>query len=483
MLANYWHEETTIHDIHEAFRVGTLTAQKLTMYYMERIALFDQDGPCINAVLDIAPDAITIAKTLDQKFKQSGLTGPLHGIPILVKDNIQTGDTLSTSAGTTALKDWKAANDAFLVKKLRNAGAIILGKANMTELAHRIGKEGMPNSFSSRAGLVLAPYAPETFDVGGSSSGSAAAITSNFAAVSIGTETSGSLLNPAARNALVTIKPTFGLVSRSGIIPLSYSQDVAGPLTRTVADAAIVLDTIAGVDVDDPTTHGVPGSPTKYSEHLDEDGLKDKRIGIYRGAIPEDMTPHVNDALYESIVQTVKSRGAEIVENIDIPDIHKQIPSLLRYEIKHALTTFFQTATPQTNFQNFDELLAYYFEHASEQPYGFDSLLSGTDRKEALANREWLLQKIKNEGLHDEESIENTLTHYNLDAILFPSATGFAVGARAGLPSIAIPAGFMPNGQPFGVTFTGRAFHERTLIEIGSSLEQATRLRKPPVFS
>ncbi|EZH65115.1 hypothetical protein DH09_15825 [Bacillaceae bacterium JMAK1] len=480
MIAPYWHEETTIQEIHTAFRHGQLTSQKLVMYYLERIALYDQDGPNINAVLDVNPDAIAIAKGLDIQYAQSGLVGPLHGIPVLLKDNIQTGDALSTSAGAYALKDWKADEDAALVKKLRAAGAVILGKANMTELAHRIGREGMPNSFSSRGGLVLNPYGPHEFDVGGSSSGSAAAIASNFAVVSIGTETSGSLVNPATRNSLVTIKPTFGLVSREGVIPLSYSQDVAGPLTRTVEDAAILLDVIAGRCEQDHATHGIPTDVSNYNDHLLIDGLSRKRIGVYRGKVPDDLAIHVDEHRFEAAIDVLRKQEVEVIEGITIPDVEKEIPSLLRYEIKHSLNTFFKKAKPSTGYNNFDEFLTTYFQHARLQPYGFDSFISGTDRKEELANSEWIMQKLLNQGLHDEHAIENVMKNHALDAIVFPSAAGFAAAARAGLPSISVPAGYKANGQPFGITFTGPMFQERALIELAFGYEQATQHRKKP---
>ncbi|SDJ24858.1 amidase family protein [Natribacillus halophilus] len=478
LMADDWHEETSITEIQQAYDEGTLTAKNLVLYYLNRIALWDQDGPYINAVADINPDAIKIAETLDTEREQHGRTGALHGIPILLKESIETADRMATSAGSIVLENWRSNHDAFLVKQLRSAGAIILGKTNMTELAHRVGTQ-MPENYSSRGGYVLCPYGTQ-FDVGGSSSGSAAAVASNFAPCSIGTETSGSLLNPATRNSLVTVKPTIGLVSRSGIIPLSYSQDTAGPMTQTVADAAHIMQVIAGRDEQDEATKSRPFHTPNYTDALKKDGVQGKRIGIFRDPQPK-LTDQIDFSLYEETIIKLKDLGASLVDSVSIPAVNRDDgDAVVSYECRHSLNNFFARADPFTGFRSFDEFLQSYEDDAHLHKYGYDRLRVRTSVENSLSNANYLISKLRNQGLDDPQSLENVLADQELDAILFPSSSSYDVAARAGLPSISVPAGFHEDGRPFGVTFTGKAFSEETLFQIAYAYEQATMLRQKP---
>ncbi|AXF57227.1 amidase family protein [Salicibibacter kimchii] len=478
LTANYWHEETSIAEIHQTYDEGILTAKNLVLYYFNRIALWDQDGPYINGVSDINPDAVPIAEALDKEREEHGRKSALHGIPILLKENIGTVDKMPTPAGAIALENWRSSEDAFLVKKLREAGAIILGKTNMTELAHRIGTD-MPENYSSRGGYVLCPYGTQ-FDVGGSSTGSAAAVAANFAPVSIGTDTSGSLLNPATRNSLVTIKPTIGLVSRTGIIPLSYAQDAAGPMTQTVTDAARLLEVIAGKDQQDEGTKTQPSKIPNYVDALHSDDLQGKRIGIFRDYQPS-MSDQIDLSLYEETINTLKDLGATLVDSVSIPAINRgDGDAVVSYESRHSLNNFFARANPYTGFRSFNEFFQSYEDHAHLHKYGYDRLRVRTSVENSLSNTNYLTQKLRDEGLGDSQSLENVLQDQNLDAILFPSSSSYDVAARAGLPSIVVPAGYQENGRPFGITFTGKAFSEETLFQIAFAYEQATMFRKKP---
>jgi amidase len=479
-VEEYWHEESTIEEMQQAMEDGVVTAKKLVMYYLHRIATIDKGEPSINSVLEINPDVIQIAEALDVERKETGARGPLHGIPILLKDNIATGDKMPTSAGTLALKNWRASQDAFLVKKLREAGAVILGKSNMTELANAVSTT-MWAGYSAVGGQVLNPYGPGEFFVGGSSSGSAVAVSCNLIAASIGTETSQSLLSPAIQNSIVTIKPTFGLVSREGIIPFTYSQDVAGPMTRTVADAAYVLSAIAYEDEKDEATK-VLGTKRKpnYVHHLRKDGLKAKRIGVYRN-VPADFIEsgeHQPD-LFEKAIEALKQLGAEVIDSIEIPSIHREWDwNVSRYELKHSINHFLATALPPTGLKDFDELLSYY--EKNEQKYGYNKL---SDRKSVanhLANSEYIEARLSAILYAQESGIDQVIDENGLDAILFPTYCGADVSARAGYPSIAVPCGYTAEGRPFGITFAGKAFQEADLIEIAYAFEQHTLYRKKP---
>ena len=334
-------KELTIHDIQTAMEEGTLSSKELVIYYLYRIAQYDQGGPKINSILEINPDAIFIAEALDYERKIKGVRGPLHGIPVLLKDNIETNDSMHTSAGTIALEQNISSEDAFLVTKLREAGAVIIGKTNMTELANAMSFE-MWAGYSARGGQTINPYGTGTDDmfVGGSSTGAAIAVATNFTVLSVGTETDASILSPAVQSSVVGIKPTVGLISRRGIIPFTYSQDTAGPFARTVTDAAILLGSLTGVDEKDVATHKSEGMAYEdYTSYLDVNGLKGAKIGVYSNA-PKDYYENgeYDENLFEDTIQVLRSEGATVVENIDIPSFHREWSwGVPLYELKHSL--------------------------------------------------------------------------------------------------------------------------------------------------
>ena len=312
-------EEATIRGMHAAMASGELTARQLVVMYMERIARYDRAGMMLNAVQELNPDAVFIAEQLDRERSAGKIRGPLHGIPVLLKDNINTGDNMHTSAGSLALADNFAPEDAFLVSRLREAGAVILGKACMTEWANFM-TTGMPAGYSSRGGQVRNPYGPGRIQPGGSSSGSAVAVAANLCAVSVGTETSGSILHPAYFNGIVGIKPTVGLISRSGIVPITYTQDTPGPMARTVEDAAILLGAMAGVDPLDAAT--LPGSGRVHADYtvfLERDGLRGARIGINRAYW--NSFRKEEHAIFENAILALREAGAIVVEGTDLPHI------------------------------------------------------------------------------------------------------------------------------------------------------------------
>lgn len=477
-------EELTINDIQEAMETGKLTSKELVIYYLHRIANIDQSGPAYNSVLEINPDAIFIAEGLDNERKIKGARGPLHGIPVLLKDNIETNDKTRTSAGAIALENYISSKDAFLVEKLREAGAVIIGKANMTEWANGMSLD-MWSGYSARGGQTLNPYGPGEFFVGGSSTGSAVAVSANFTAVSVGTETDGSILSPAVNNSIVGIKPTVGLISRTGIIPFTYTQDTAGPFARTVTDAAVLLGALTGVDKTDPATFKSEGNFSEdYTKFLDADGLKGARIGVFNN-VSQDEFGEYNENLFKNVIETIRSNGGEVIEQIDIPSFdHNWSWDVLNYEMKHALGNYLSQLPPNEPVHTHTELIQFNKENEKRAlKYGQNMLeyREGLPHN-MLKNPEYLNAKIEDLYLSQEQGIDYALKKYNLDAILFPAYIGSTISAKAGYPSIAIPAGYMENGRPFGITLAGTAFSEGLLIKLAYSFEQATKHRKAPVF-
>lgn len=484
-LNNIDGEELTITMIQELMEDGKLTAKELVMYYLYRIAKYDKADPNINAILEINPDAIFLAESLDYERKKKGKRGPLHGIPVLLKDNIETGDKMHTSAGMLALENHVSQKDAFLVNKLRDAGAIILGKTNMTELANGMSLK-MWAGYSARGGQTLNPYGPGEFFVGGSSSGSAAAVAANFTVLSVGTETDASILSPAIQNSVVGIKPTVGLISRSGIIPFTYSQDTAGPIARTVEDAALLLNVLSGKDELDPATHRCEeGVVQDYTAYLDKSGLKGARIGVFQQVSEENLLPgEFDEYLFSKVIHILKEAGAEVIENIEIPSFHRKwsydVPT---YEIKHSLGNYLYQLPSQAPVHNNHELIEFNKKLGDKAlKYGQNMLEYRESLSNTLSNSEYIMARLEDLYYSQNEGIDFALQTYNLDAILFPVYVGSTLSAKAGYPSIALPAGYMENGRPFGITFAGTAFTEGTLIKIGYAFEQATRFRKPPSF-
>jgi amidase len=478
-------EELTLDEIQEAMTAGELTSKELVMYCLDRIAKYDQEGPKINSILEINPHAIFIAEGLDRERKLKGSRGPLHGIPILLKDNIETNDAMHTSAGTLALENYISRQDAFLVQKLREAGAVILGKSNMTELANGMSSE-MWAGYSSRGGQTLNPYGPGQFFVGGSSSGSAVAVSANFVPLSVGTETDASILSPAIQNSVVGIKPTVGLISRTGIIPFTYSQDTAGTFARTVRDAAILLGALTGIDPLDPATHKSEGqSHTDFTEYLDLIGLTGARIGVYSEASEEYFqSGEYDERLFKEVLSTLRIQGAEVIEGIELPSFHRDWSwDVSIYELKHSFGNFLSQLPPQMPVHTFSELLQFNKDHEEKTlKYGQNKLEYRETLPNTLRNPEYIKVKLEDLYFSQDLGIDYTLKKYNLDAILFPSYIGSTICAKSGYPSIALPAGYMDNGRPFGITLAGEAFSEGTLIKLAYSFEQATKHRKQPIL-
>ncbi len=476
-------EELSVIDIQVAMEHGEITSKELTMYYLHRIAKYDQDGQRINSMLEINPEAIFIAEALDEERQAKGARGPLHGIPVVLKDNIETKDFMHTSAGVIALENYVAEQDAFLVKKLREAGAVILGKANMTELANGMSST-MWAGYSSRGGQTLNPYGDPELFVGGSSSGSAVAVASNFAVLSVGTETDASILSPAIQNSVVGIKPTVGLISRRGIIPFTYSQDTAGPMARTVTDAAILLGVLTGVDKDDVATYKSERRIHQdYSIFLDATGLKGARIGVYTNASKTFYeSEEYDETLFNNVIHVLREQGAVIVEDIEIPSFHRDWKwGVPQYELKHSLNNFLVNLPSHMPVHSLADLIQ--FNKCSQEKtlkYGQDKLEMRDNLPNTLRDPDYLNAKLEDLYFSQEQGIDYTLKKYNLDAIMFPSYIGSTISAKAGYPSIAVPAGYMKNGRPFGVTFAGTAFSEDILIKLAFSYEQASKLRKSP---
>lgn len=481
MLTDYQVEERTVGSMAEAMEAGTLTAEQLVLCYLQRIAA-DRQGLNLNAVLEVNPDALFIAQALDRERQATGPRGPLHGIPVLLKDNIDTCDKLHTSAGSLALADSYAPRDSYLAARLRKAGAVILGKANMTEFANYMTR-GMPSGYSSRGGQVLNPYLPGKLTPSGSSSGSGVAVAANLTALAIGTETSGSILSPANNNAVVGIKPTVGLISRTGIVPIAMSQDTAGPLARTVADAAVLLGALTGTDPDDPATWAAGGRAfTDYTQFLSRDGLRGARIGVPRAYFCAKLSEEAK-RLFEAAIAAVRDLGATVIDPTDLPCVASGYweSNVLTYEFKPAMNAYLAALGPAAPVRTMREIVAFNNRHpAAALKYGQTLLLAAEATSGTLTEPEYLLDRLKDLRLSQSEGIDHALAEHRLDGLLFPETSGCWVSARAGYPSISVPAGYTAGGEPFGVTFAGAAWSEPDLIKFGYAFEQATLHRVAP---
>jgi amidase len=481
-LVDDWLPDATIEVLQESMEAGELSARDLVLMYLHRISQYDKKGVKLNSVLEINPDAVFIAEALDLERKKSRSRGPLHGIPILLKDNIDTGDNMHTSAGSLALENHVADEDSTVASQLRAAGAIILGKTNMTEWANFM-TENMPNGFSSRGGQVLNPYGPGKLDVGGSSSGSGAAIAAGFAAAAIGTETSGSILSPASSNSIVGIKPTVGLISRRGIIPISFSQDTAGPMTRTVSDAAIVLSALTGSDDKDPATMANPNPGLAYTSFLLKEGVNGMRIGVARDPYFTFLSDE-EALVMEEAIASLRENGAVVVDSIDIPfakekwDYHT-----LFYEFEPSLNAYLRGTGSSVFVKSLKELIAFNEKDSARmQKHGQTVLKESEKFSGTLTEEEYILSREKDLYRTREAGIDAVMEEHQLDAILTPNNFGAGIPAKAGYPSITVPAGYTREGKPVGVTFTARAFEESALIQIGYGFEQATKHRKAPIL-
>lgn len=500
-------QEWNISELQDKMDSGELTARQLAELYLERIESLDKNGPRINSVIELNPDALTIADGLD-KERQAGKTrGPLHGIPLLVKDNIDTHDRMQTTAGSLALEGSIAPRDAFIVKRLRSAGAIILGKTNLSEWANFRGKHSV-SGWSSRGGLTHNPYALDR-SACGSSSGSGAAVAANLCAVAIGTETDGSIICPSQTNGIVGIKPTLGLLSRSGIIPIAHSQDTPGPMARTVADAAALLGALTGVDERDPATKRRPerveGSSTKralhdYTKYLDPNGLKGARIGVARNMAGTDSRIL---KIFESCIETMKQAGAVIIDPADVPNFSKFGKTeleVLHFEFKVDLNKYLASLDGKSRAHSIDDVIKFNEENkARVMPYFGQEHMLAAQEKDSLSSKKYRDALAKNHRFARKEGIDAAIKKYRLDAIVVPSggpswmidlANGDAINwdmestspaAVAGYPHITVPAGYI-FGLPVGISFFSRAWQEPTLIKLAYAFEQATKVRKPPQF-
>lgn len=473
-------EELMIDDIRIAFEKEIITIKELVLLYFKRIAEFDKGKNGINSILEINPEAIQLAEALDQERKETGFRSALHGIPVLIKDNLATADKMHTSAGSLALADSYATKDSFLVKQLRDAGAIIIGKANMTEWANFM-TEGMSNGYSSRGGQVLNPYG-FSFDCGGSSSGSAASMAANLAMLAIGTETSGSILSPASRNSVVGVKPTVGLLSRSGIIPISITQDTAGPITRTVKDAALLLNALVAHDPADPVTktnHEL--AEFDFTSVLKKDAIKGSKIGIAREGIFEKLSDE-EKLVMEEAIKKLNELGADIVDSVVVSTMDtKWTMDVMLYEFKTALNSYLHDFASNSSPKTLADIIQFNrLEPSKRLKYGQTILEKSEQTSGTLTEPAYLHALSFDYTKSKEQGIDATLTENNLDAIVYPNNIGAGIPAKAGYPSVTVPAGYTSDGDPVGITFTGTAYSEPILLKLAYAYEQATMKRIAP---
>ncbi|OWR30384.1 amidase [Saccharibacillus sp. O23] len=479
-----WLLTASIDELQNKLSNKELTSRQLVLLYLERIAELDRGEHGIRSIIEINPDAIGIADAMDALRRRGDILGPLHGIPVLVKDIIDTGDAMHTSAGSLALADHYASEDAFAIRRLRKAGAILLGKTNMTEWANLISSD-MPAGYSGRGGQTLNPYGREHF-VGGSSSGSAAAIASGFAAGSLGTETSASVLSPACQNSLVGIKPTVGLISRSGVIPVSFTQDTIGTLGKTVTDAALLLGVLRGVDPQDPITitgGSIAHCEEDYSASLRKTGLNGLRIGIPRDVYFDGLDEE-EARLTEDAIAVLARCGATIVDDVVIPSARESWDYGVAWlELKASLNRYLGKLPAHSPIRSLDDVIAFNTEHAEQSlRYGQDLFVHANAFSGTLTEPQYLNSLLENFDRSRTRGIDAALQNHELDALFFPGYRGADIAARAGYPSIVVPAGYRRNGQPVGVQFTGSAYSEALLIQIAHVFEQATKHRVSPVF-
>ena len=490
-------EEATIADLQKKMAAGEESSQSLTQMYLARIEALDRKGPELRSVLETNPDAMAIAEKLDAERKAGKSRGPLHGIPILVKDNVGTADRMTTSAGSLALEGSIPASDAFIVAKLREAGALILGKTNLSEWAN-FRSTHSSSGWSGRGGQCRNPYALDR-NPSGSSSGSGAAAAANLCAGTIGTETDGSIVSPSNNCSLVGIKPTLGLASRSGIVPIAHSQDTPGPMCRSVADAALLLSAIAGTDPSDAASKAGAGKgKTDYTKFLDPKGLEGARIGVPRKGLYGQSAPA--DRLVEAAIADMKRLGAVIVDPADIETtsaFEKTELEVLLYEFKTDLNLYL-AALPNARARTLKDLIAFNEKNRDrEMPFFGQEIFEMAEKKGPLtekAYRDALAHDLKSS---QKDGIDKTMDKHRLDALVAPTSGpptlidlvngdygvngSSTIPAVAGYPDITVPAGYY-RGLPVGISFFGRAWSEPTLIRIAYAYEQATKHRKPPRF-
>lgn len=495
-------EELTIADLQRRLTSGQDTSRSLVDKYLARIDALDHQGPALNSIIELNPDARRDADRLDTERKSGKLRGPLHGIPVLIKDNIATADKMQTTAGSLALAGTPAPRDAFIVARLREAGVVLLGKTNLSEWANFRDRHST-SGWSGRGGQTKNPYALDR-SPSGSSSGSGTAVAANLAAAAVGTETDGSIVSPSSVAALVGIKPTHGLLSRTGIVPISPSQDTPGPMARTVTDAALLLGAMAGSDPDDSATSESPARGLRdYSASLDASGLKGARIGVVRAKLFGYSPPA--DRLAEAAIDELRKQGAVIVDPANIPTLGKfeeDEIAVLTTEFGPALKQYFGWVGPASKVQSLDDVIAFNNSHAAEElAYFGQDLMASSAKSSAPSTPEHQRRLARYRRAAGADGIDAVMTRLNLDALIAPTggpawAIDLVNGDRfpgdesapstvtsvAGYPQVTVPMGFV-RGLPVGLSFFGRAWSEPLLIKLAYAYEQATKHRKPPTFA
>jgi amidase len=490
-------EESTLSQIQRDLNAGKSSAVKLVKAYLARIEEVDRRGAALNAVIELNPDALSIAAALDKERQTKGPRSPVHGIPVLIKDNIDTHDRMTTTAGSLALQGSIALKDSGVARRLREAGMVILGKTNLSEWANFRGNRST-SGWSGRGGQTRNPYALDR-NPSGSSSGSAVAVSANLCPVAVGTETDGSILSPSSFNGIVGIKPTVGLISRAGIIPISHTQDTAGPMARTVSDAALLLGILAGYDAADvATAPATQNAHQNYTQFLDPNGLKGARIGVPRKVFGTNKTV---EKLVNALLEEIKKQGAIVVDPADIPTTGKFEANeyqVMLYEFKAGLNAYLAALGPKAPIKSLKKLIEFNEQHRDQELQWFgQENLTLAEEKGPLTDRAYLKALETCGRLSREEGIDAIMDKHQLDALVAPTTgpahvTDYLYGDRgsggstwpaavAGYPSITVPAGFVL-GLPVGVSFFGRAWSEPKLLSIAYAFEQATRVRKKPEF-
>jgi amidase len=495
-------EEATIADLQRRMESGQDTSRSLVERYLARIDAIDRNGPALRSILEINPDAVSIADALDAERRAGRVRGPLHGVPVLIKDNIATHDRMLTTAGSLALAGSPAPKDAFVARRLRDAGAVILGKTNLSEWAN-FRSTHSSSGWSGRGGQTKNPYALDR-NPSGSSSGSAVAVAASLAPVAVGTETDGSIVSPSSVNSLVGIKPTLGLISRAGIVPIAHSQDTAGPMARSVADAALLLGVLAGADADDSATRRADARGRRdYLSSLVPTGLRGARIGVVRNRL-FGYSPAA-DALADAAIVDLKREGAVIVDPAPIPTLGKFDDSeldVLLYAFKADLNAYLKSLGDATTMRSLKDVIAFNESHKDDElRYFGQEIMITAQRQGPLTDAKYRAELARNHLLSRNRGIDATMTAHKLDALIAPTGgpawiidlvngdggTAAAPGPStvtsvAGYPHITVPMGFV-RGLPVGLSFFGRAWSEPTLIKLAYAYEQATKHRRPPTFA
>jgi len=484
--------ESDISTLQSSMQKGELSSQDLVRYYLREIERIDRSGPELRSIIEINPDAMDIAAALDAERAQSGPRGPLHGIPIILKANIDTGDRMHTTAGSLAMADHRAPDDSFMVARLREAGAIILGKSNLSEWAN-FRSDRSSSGWSSIGGQTKNPYDPLRNPCG-SSSGSAVAVAANLTVLAIGTETDGSVVCPSGINGIVGIKPTLGLVSRDGIIPIGHSQDTAGPMARTVTDAALLLNAMAIADQNDPATASRPASIPDFAANLSADALKGKRIGVLRNYFGSGDDSRV-ESLVAQTIETLKNAGAEIVDPIELAgdEMWDAEGEVLDYEFKTDLAAYLQSSGAK--LRSLKEIIAFNATHAATvMPFFGQEQMEEAEKKGPLSEDAYLAALKKSKRISQSE-IDGALKSNSIDAIIAPTnspawltdhingdsfgLSSSSYAAVSGYASITVPAGFV-KGLPVGMSFFAGAYSDKQLIDMAYAFEQASKVRQAP---